>query len=262
MTERTKEEQDALDKELHDVHESLLKWQKKEEKEQSTIIADAMYKEYTKEKERGCHNLFLDTIKEKLWGHIVKHEVLPLFDKLYNLLVEKEHTSRKKSFVYNDTDIEVWVEEAAKDKQVIASISHCTFADANTHLYIQEHKFSDMGMHKFIVVKVWPREITSNSTHEWGDDRDIDKPSINTFRKRDFHYGYRDGRDNCHILKYTEYKDFISKKCDIEPLKDRMSVESPDEMYIPHAIQSLEWHLESLLKKIELKNYIEICNAK
>jgi len=248
MKPRTEEEQAELDKEINDIHKSLLRWQIKDEKSQSTIIANAVYKEYIKEKKRGCHDLFLDTIKEKLWGHIVKNEVLPLFDKLYNLLVEKEHTSRKKSFVYNDLDIEVWVEKASETKRVIASISHCTFADANTHLYIHDNTLSELGMHKFIIVNVWPKETPHKSNHDWGDDRDIDRPSINTFRKRDFHYGYRDGRDNCHILKYTEYKDFISKRLDIEPLKNRMSVESPDEVHIPHAIQSLEWHLESLIR--------------
>lgn len=172
-------------------------------------LADMLYKEYQEEDKRGeCGHLLLEWVEDAFWGRMVKDH-LKVFDAVWELLRARKHT-KKKPFIHGDYDYSVWVENTkVKDKKVIAATCHCACAPDNTHLYIEENcKYREPPyeiMHRFRVATVWPREKKSNLGIAWGDDRDINVPSLNTYRKRNFHYGYFDCRDEGNVLLYSGY---------------------------------------------------------
>ena len=102
----------------------------------------------------------------------------------------------------------MWVERV-KNKRIIVHQSQCSCADDNTHIFIQEQGL--LG-NRFHVRTVWPRQssrggyaVEKSKKHpdgwfSWGDDRDISTPSLNTYRARDFEFGYMDCRDKGYVL--------------------------------------------------------------
>ena len=104
-----------------------------------------------------------------------------------------------------------------------------------------EHEFSS-GFN-FLCRTVWPRanykggyKVAKSEKHpdgwfSWGDDRDIKIPSINTYRKRDFEYFYKDCRDEGHVFTYE------NEKCDKA---------SWHEKNISPALMYFRWHLDAL----------------
>jgi len=158
----------------------------------SKMLAQAIYDGY---KSEGSSDLLLEWIAEELYAKILWDHI-PVFQSVWSALTLGQYT-RKKPFWVGDDDYAVWNEyPKGQNKRVIVSRS-----DNNTHLFIEEgiQFLSDCPLlYKLRIATVWPRE-TKISGMAWGDDRDIDRPSLNTYRKRNYHYGYYDIRDKGHV---------------------------------------------------------------
>jgi hypothetical protein len=192
----TKKEKDKLRKatELRDSVRQPQPLMKK-----AILAADYLYKHYrTEDKDgRDCGKLFLEWTKENFWGRIVEDN-LKHFDSLYENLKANKHTRRNK-YIYGDYDYGVWIEPSkTKHRKVIVATCYCACRDDNTTIYIKDEISPDWI--RFRVDTVWGRQ--KKNKFNFGDDRDIDTPSLVTYRKRDFEYGYRDSRDKGHVLKY------------------------------------------------------------
>lgn len=185
-------------------------------------------------KEGDCGDLLIEWAKECFWGALVK-EHLPIFDKVWKVLDEKGHT-RNNKFVYGDIDVGLWVEypkNKKSNKRIIISERYCSCADDNIHLFIENGKkwLTECPiLYKFKVVTAWPRQINSKYG-KWKDDRDIDKPSLNTYRKRGYTFGYGDGRDKGHSILYQN---------------GRVDKAHWNEGRIKHALWTLRGHLGAL----------------
>ena len=224
-------------------------------------IAELLYREYIAENNRegedseGCGDLMLEWIKESFWGKIVKDHI-PTFHQIWNILNEKGHIGEKNSYTYGDIDVSVWIEKVKNptDQKVIASIRHCSAADDNTHLYILsglEFPEYSSTFEFFRCRTVWPRQnkkggyrVAKSKKYptgwfSWGDDRDIKRPSINTYRERDFDFSYKDCRDKGHVFT------FHNNRCDHVHWHENR---------IPHALQIFRWHLDALQDHEEVKN--------
>ncbi len=197
-------------------------------------IAKNLYRQYSIEEKDGrdCGDLLLEWIKENFWGIIVSKHI-PTFERVWKMLDEKRHTKNNK-FIYGDIDQGLWIEYPKdKNKKVIISTCYCSCADDNTHIFILERLYSNRI--RFRVATVWPRE-KHNTDGRWGDDRDIDIPSLNTYRKRDFRYGYYDCRDEGHCILYENYERKVG----------RVEKAHWGEGKIKHALWTLRMHLEAL----------------
>jgi len=164
---------------------------------------DRMYREGEKEGEH-CGQLLLGWGKDCFWGKmVVRH--LSYFDQLWEWLNERKHHSSRTGISLGDVDYSVWIEKP-KDEctKVIISTCHCRCCDDNTTVFIRT-KYDAVGLLSslghFNVVTVWPKEKKSKYG-PFGDHRDIDLPSLNTYRKENWEWGYRDNRDKGHVLKY------------------------------------------------------------
>jgi hypothetical protein len=208
-------------------------------------IGEFLYCQYKKEDapaggedREGCGDLMLEWIKSTFWGLVVRDH-LKIFEKTWQLLNDGKHIGKSNAFRYGDADVDVWIEKVKnpQDKKVIASIRYCSMADDNTHLFImtglklypQYPEFI-----KFLCRTVWPQEKKGN--YEWGDDRSIEIPSIETYRKRDFEFSYRDARDKGHVFTYNQM------------FSNRPELDKPHwhENRISHGLRTLRWHLEVL----------------
>jgi len=200
-------------------------------------LSNSLYRAYKKEQPDECQDLLLDWVAECFWGRIVE-EHISVFHKVWNLLVEGGHTKHNK-FVHGDIDTGLWYEnvkdkENHGDRKVVVSERYCSMADDNTHIFVLDDYQEALAiLSSFKAVTVWPKEKKSRSGIDWGDDRNIDIPSLTTYRKRDFDYGYNDGRDKGHVFIY-------------QAMTKRVDHASWNTMRIPHALQTLRWDLEAL----------------
>lgn len=201
-------------------------------------IGELLYCEYKKEEKRGegCGNLMLDWIENEMWANVV-YDHVPIFYKVYDILLLNGNITNKNKYIYGDIDVGLWIEKTNKDKKVIASTRYCSCADDNTHIFILRDK--NYGYNNryinFICKTVWPRS-QRNSGWNFGDYRDIKIPSIKTYRKYNFNFGCNDGRDKGYVFNFN-YCPTLGMD-----LKDSRWVCGK----ISHALQQLRWHLEAL----------------
>jgi len=199
-------------------------------------LGTSLYRAYKQEEKQDCGKLLLDWVKECFWGAIIKDH-LPVFDAVWNILNEKKHT-KNNTFDYGDYDYSVWVEyPKEEDKRVIIAVCHCAVRDDNTTIFIESGRKwlnteYNLG-YDFRVATVWPREKSNKRWPNDSCDRNIDIPSLNTYRKRDFHYGYYDCRDKGHVLHYRHWG-------------NRVENASWSEEKIYWALWALRGHLEAL----------------
>lgn len=218
--------------------------------------AKYLYRNYMKEEKEGrdCGKLYLDWVKEHFWGKVISMEI-PTFHKVWKALDERGYT-KNNPLQFGDIDYGLWVEYPKDDKKkVIVSTCYCSCADDNTHIFVLDEPYKDSKLFKnhinLRVATVWPREKKTKTrgykqpdgSYSWGDDRDIDLPSLNTYRKRDFVYGYSDGRDKGHCIMYeTREKNGGSAKD-----------ASWSENKIAHSIWLLKYYLEVVENEKEYK---------
>lgn len=199
-------------------------------------LAKSLYNACKFEEKRGenCGKLLLQWIKECYWGIIVKEHLL-VFDEIWWTLHERKHTKKNK-FIYGD-DVGIWIEYPKnKNKRVVVSERYCSCADDNIHIFIYDKSINPreyFNWDKFRVVTVWHRQINNKLGIDWGDDRNIDLPSLNTYRKRDFRYGYYDCRDKGHCLLYEAHN-------------ERVENAHWNESRIEHALWTLRGHKQAL----------------
>lgn len=206
-------------------------------------LANRMYKDYYIEEKEGreCGKLLLDWTKEHFWGIVISKEI-KTFNKVWNLLDEREYTKNNK-LVFGDIDEGVWVEYPKnKDKKVIICTRYNSCAEDNTHIFVLDEPFKNQIT--FRVSTVWPKEIPYKGNIKWNDDRDVDTPSLNTYRKRDFKYGYSDGRDKGHSIMYETSYGRIGVAKDANWITDSR---------IKYALDALNYHLEVLNNEEEYK---------
>lgn len=167
----------------------------------SEVLSEILFQCYKKGEEDGCHELLKKWVEEKFWGKIVT-EHLPDFEALWQELRIKKH-DKNNPFVYGDMSGSVWIERSKNKKIVIHK------SPGRTHIFIMEKGVFGPTFH---VRTVWPRENNKggyavkkskkypDGWFSWGDDRDVKTPSLNTYRKRNFEYSYRDCRDKGYVL--------------------------------------------------------------
>lgn len=205
-------------------------------------LSNNLYRAYKKEQPHDCQDLLLEWVGDCFWGKIVQ-EHIPIFHKTWDCLVEKGHTKSNK-FIYGDVDVGVWFEnvkdkEKHENRKVIVSERYCSTADDNIHIFVLDDLSLTLGYNfsEFKAVTVWPREKKSISGIDWGDDRNIDLPSLATYRKRNFNYGYNDARDRGHIFKWQGFTAQVENSM-------------WNSMRIPYALQTLRWDSEVILSGI------------
>jgi hypothetical protein len=183
--------------------------------EASSAIAEILYNCYMEDQIGDCGKLLLEWTQEKLWGKVVLQSI-PRLKTVWQYLHDNKHT-KNNTLGYGDIDGSIWVEypkqlnEWPDKRKLIIHTSHCTCADDNTHIFILNTESS--FIHDILHVRtVWPRQNSRGGYKvkktkknpkgwfSWGDDRDIKRPSLNTYRKRNFEYSYQDGRDRGYVL--------------------------------------------------------------
>jgi len=188
-------------------------------------LAELLYREYQKHlfhKDKGhierddpkgvsepdyeYGRLLLDWTKEVFYGKLIK-DILPVFDEVWNRLVELGHTSRKTAFDYGDYDVSTWAEKKG-NRKILIYIRHCSMADDNTFIFIRDEPETIVGFEKyrsffdsFKCVTVWPRQVNYPRNWSWQKGK-AKLPSLATQRKHDFNWGYNDARDKGHVFKY------------------------------------------------------------
>lgn len=236
-------------------------------KSDSDLLAKNLYRKYKKEndkKKTGKYDsLLLKWTLQKFWRRVIEDNI-PVFLEVWKKLNEQKHT-RKNKFVYGDYDVGLWVEYPKdKNKKVIISTRYCSCADDNTYIFILEK--TDYRT-VFRTVTVWPRQINSKYKHcEKGDkfSKDIYKPSLNTYRKADFKFGYYDNRDKGHVFLYEKYHfekvimQLQEKDPDMVPIIFPETITGEDigtievnQRYIEDSLWTLNIHLKELKAKVK-----------
>jgi len=203
-------------------------------------LGDLLYCLYTKEEKRnGCGNLMLDWIKSRFWGRVIEDHI-PIFNEAFNLLKRYEHDSYKNGIEFGDWDSTTWYEEVEGDDfqftQVILSKSHCSCNGDDTHIYIRSGCIPIPECNKFLCRTAWDKQ--KKNRFSFGDHRDIELPSVHTYRRHNFNFGYGDARDKGHVFSY---KGSIG------------GVDNPGwhETKIPTGLQILKYHLVNLKERYE-----------
>ncbi|KKK48932.1 hypothetical protein LCGC14_3140140 [marine sediment metagenome] len=166
-------------------------------------------------------------------GKIVKDQ-LDKIERFKKILTDVEIEDRMPMFIKH------YKYPKNKNKKVIVSTRHCSCADNNTHIFILEKDFC--GWTKFRCATVWSKANnrggykTKDGWHYWGDDRDVKTPSLNTYRKRDFYFGYYDCRDKGHCFLYEDHGKKVG----------RAEKASWSECEIQNALWTLKTNLEVL----------------
>lgn len=179
----------------------------------------------------GCGELALEWAAERFYGELVRQH-LKTFEQLWSLLNEHGYTSRKKALVCGDIDNSVWAESVKNScVRVVIDVRHCWMADDNTTIYIDD----SLGLPKraldtFRVVRVWPRQKRGY----YG----VDEPSVQTYRREGFKFGYGDGRDPGHVLKYDYFRNVVEHAMGYE-------------YRILRALNDLTCHLDCLQEELQ-----------
>lgn len=154
-------------------------------------------------KEQHYSDFAIEQLKSTFYSHYLRDHI-PVFKEFYDILKEGKYIGEDNAIMTGDMDESCWIEEGPENYKIIAVCRHCSCADDNTHIYIlKELEFEgevNFDFTKFMGVTAWPEETKNNFT--FGDHRDIDHPSIQTFRDNDFNFGYGDARDDHFSFKY------------------------------------------------------------
>ncbi len=170
-----------------------------------------------------CPSLYLEWMVEKFWG-LQSPKLMVELNKLYDGLVEKKHTERKK-FNCNDGDDNAWYMPCkVKGRRVM-----CHTTQNRNHLYVwEESRYPDdrpdLHIRRFY-------DVYDKERHGWSDDKDlmtvqeaIDKAehyhdkfadvtyqyarryTLKAYKKANFQMQYGDGRDAGYVGSYDGWK--------------------------------------------------------
>lgn len=158
----------------------------------------------------GTGDLVIDWAKEVFWG-LRMQDTIKDFKELWQKLTDNGNVSRDTAIYYGDGDQYVWAEQLDKNTKLIINHDVVTCADDNTIIYsMKDYDFDesegwegDVSVKKllfeFHIMTAFEEEKKCGDT--WGDRRDYDKFSLQTYRERGFDFGYGDGRDKEHVAK-------------------------------------------------------------
>ena len=174
-------------------------------------LADQMIK---LSEETDCPELVVEWAKEHYWGYQVT-KVLPTFKFLREFCIKNNHLTYETGYSGGDYDWTIWAESAERqDVLIINNHVTChsrpifiyTFSnfgeEAEKELKERPDKDFERMLRNFhcIRVKTLDKEKKAYDTPMFKDHRDVKYPSVETIRKNDFEWGYRDGRDNGHCF--------------------------------------------------------------
>lgn len=222
MTNIKKLNKAALKKEIAKIQTSIKKYKTEDPMQvKTTRLANQMYKAFKSEKNRDCGKLVLQWAKDKFWYKVLQ-DVPKIYDEIYTLLKKHKFTNINR-FTYGDIDQGVWIEPCkVKDRLVYVSERYCAMNDDNTYLYIKDWQ----GIK---CVSAWKREKKCKYT------KDVDYPSLFTYRNCDFNFGYGDFRDHGYHFTY-----------DVNEFTDSLKDAYAKEMSIPYVYETMVSDLEAL----------------
>ena len=160
---------------------------------QSKIMAQLLYEE------SKFSSSILDWTMDEYWGMVVRDN-LHCFDESWQLLNDNGYNTSKNPHYQCDDDYAVWIEPVNSiDKyyktKVIISSSSSICADDNTIIFVKDESELKPDKPKLRIVSVWPKQKKDKNGY-------MIHPSLLTYRKHGFKYGYGDLRDIGHILTY------------------------------------------------------------
>ena len=185
--------------------------------EKATNLGNILYDAYVKEKSPGMGDLIVDWAKEHFYGRLVEDH-LPMFRELWKKLNDNDHTSYDTALSYGDADVFVWAEQLDENTKLIIADHKCRCVDDNITIFklkeypdvINDGTLSDDDMERtkqlneilmsFLITTAYEKE--KKSKFVYADHRGIENPSLKTYRKCNFEYGYGDGRDKTHVLNF------------------------------------------------------------
>jgi hypothetical protein len=194
----------------------------------ATAIAEMLYQCYKKEQETNCGELLNKWIAEHLWA-IILLDYMPKLQKIWQYLYDNKY-NKSHTLPYGDADGNIWVEYPKQiskwtdNRKILIHTSHCTMADDNTHIFMMD---KDSALNTLEIRTVWPRqnlkggykveksEEYPNGWFSWGDDRDVKIPSLQTYRDRNFEYGYHDATDKGYVVTLQTIGEPKAKRADI-----------------------------------------------
>jgi hypothetical protein len=162
-----------------------------------TLDSLSSLSENNEEYNRSIHSCIMN----KYFGLQIE-KVIPMFKDIHSELVIRNHTPET-AFMWGDVDMRAWV-EPHDDYKIVCVENLCSGDDNNIFVFI----LTESAFHGRTV---WHREskdkdISSVYPNDkyW---RDINQPSLQTYRKRGWTLGYGDARDKGYAFSY----DFFTK---------------------------------------------------
>lgn len=166
----------------------------------SRKLADTLYESYQDEQKRDCGFLLLQWVSECFWGKVTENHI-PLVKQTWDILNKSYHTCKDSALYYGDDDGKIWCEVSEEEKcKIIIDVSYCRCADDSTIIYILKER---PEYNELKIVTAWKKQ-KKNKHFKLKDSpfdcRDIEEPSLKTFRDYDFNLG--GVYDKWHVLKY------------------------------------------------------------
>lgn len=139
----------------------------------------------------GGSDFLMNQIFDHYYGRVVG-KAKKDFDELYAWLKKNKHTSEKSALWYGDQDAQIWVEESKTERiKAIIMIWHCEGRDDRVYLFMKRELFEHFELH---ARRIWEAEEKGKNG--------VEKPSIETYRNKNFRHGYFDCRDNGYLFSY------------------------------------------------------------
>ncbi len=168
----------------------------------SRELADSIYDLYTKSSACGLGHYSIEKALDFFYGKVVEDHV-EVFKSVFKKLEDAGFTSRENSFCYGDADGYLWCEKLDDYTKLIICENVVTCADDNTSIFKLREFGDDVDTDKllfeFKVITAFPEEVKKSDY--WGDRRDYERVSLETYREHGFDFGCGDFRDNTHVLK-------------------------------------------------------------
>lgn len=183
----------------------------------------------------GCGDLMLEWAKDRFWGQRVQDHI-PGFLEMWDILHSHGNAGKENHYTGGDIDWQVWI-EPTKDPEDTKVIVYNNMCSGHTFLYILTGLITygpDYDMRHFYCREIWDKEKKYKG-YKFGDFRDIEVPSLGTWRRSNFKFGCMDARDKGHIFSYQSAYD--------GPKLDKSTWQ---ENRISPALREIRWTLEAL----------------
>lgn len=151
-------------------------------------LGDELHKVCSEQK--GCEELCLEwAVNRYMYLEVEKR--ISKFKEIVSKLKDLECTSQDNGIWYGDADVYAWIEE---DKYLILR-NVVTCRDDNIFVYSLRDFGDEDLLTSFLCQTFWENEVREYKTATFNDHRDIKYPSLETLRKCNYDFGYKDTRD-------------------------------------------------------------------